>query len=296
METKLRRRQRFHDGHHHWHVFRLAAGHHRVDRDFLRGHRNLARRHFSNDLVRSQGRGLQHFMDQKAVRRQYRKSVCPAARETEFYMFRYVDRNANLAIGNLRCRFPGYCQRTTPLEISGETRPVALLAIERPLCLPVLGALIDLLGRQAGQGMRHHDKAEVRHAPQFGHFARCVVERIRHDRYRGNSGLLEIYCIEQGAGRACSAISDTGDDEVDLVLEFDDLRILDGSALRLINNKLGFHAVSCLQLLGELEPVPFRHFSWCFRLCRCEGPEVWPGGARNRSVLLRSRLSDRERS
>jgi hypothetical protein len=115
-----------------------------------------------------------------------------------------------------------------------------------------VAALIDVLRREAGERMWHHDEAEIRNAPQLGHFAGGGVEGVGDYSDRGNAGSFEDDRIEQAARRAGAAIADTGDNEIRLTLQFGDLGIFDRRPLRLVDDGCHSHAVSRVELLGKL--------------------------------------------
>src|SRR5688500_16082967 len=63
-------------------------------------------------------------------------------------------------------------------------------------------ALIELLRRQVGNRMRHHDETEVRQAPGAGHCLSGLFEYVRDNGRRRNALLFEYDTVEHTARAA----------------------------------------------------------------------------------------------
>ncbi len=206
------------------HVFRLAAGQHRVDGDFFDRHRHQVRRHQPDHVVGLAAGALEHAQHPHRCRRHHRQAIAPTTLEAGFHRVfgaAHVDLarlQANITkgqfqfLGNPRLQRlraatrAHHRQRLAQLSQAGQLSPVFLV--------PAVGAL-DFHAVLDPNQRRHKLDAKVE-----GVFERFVVQRgrqvggilgriLRVDSQRPGLGNLGQQRLDQSTGRAVSL----GDDD-----------------------------------------------------------------------------------
>ena len=224
MQTKFIGQCCFQRSQQHRHVFRLATGQYRVDRDLLNRHRHQVWRHQAYDFIRLAAGALEHAQHPHRCRRHHRQAIAPTTLEAGFHRVfgaAHVDLarlQANITKGQFqlfadtRLQRLGatarahHRQRLAQLGQAGQLSPVFLV--------PAVGAL-DFHAVLDPNQRRHKLDAKVE-----GVFERLVVQGGWQ--VRGVVGrVLRINCqrpclrdlgeqrLDQSAGRTVSL----GDDD-----------------------------------------------------------------------------------